>query len=54
MDWKKLLINAGLAAGWVTAAYLLDDPRFIALAPVLRFIAGWLASKLGATVPVDK
>ena len=53
MSWRKLLINALLAGAWVAVSYLLDDPRLIVIAPVVRVLAGWLFQKLGYTVPVD-
>lgn len=55
MTYKKLLINAGLAAFWSGVAYLLNDPRFIALAPVVRFLIGFFALKVPQVpaIPVD-
>lgn len=55
MDWKKLLLNAALAAGWYVLGQLevLDATWAAVVVLALRFALGWAAGKVGKPVPVD-
>lgn len=54
MSLKKLFINAGLAGLWAAVAVLSEDPRIIALIPLVRLAIGWVAQRLNKPVPVDQ
>lgn len=55
LDWKKLLINAGLAGGWYVLGQLevLDAQWAFITVVALRTALGWLAARFGKAVPVD-
>ena len=56
MDWKKLVINAALAALWYVLGQLQvvnAEWAFIAVIAV-RFAIGWIANRFNVPVPVDR
>ena len=56
MQWKELILNSLLAAGWYALGQLeLVEAQWALLAvPAIRFVLGFLASKVGAPIPVDR
>lgn len=61
MEWKKLLINAALAAAWgaiaawqASGGELTQAGITAAVFAGLRLGIGYLADRLGKTVPVDE
>lgn len=55
MDWKKLAINAVLAALWYALGQfqVLDAAWAAIVVAGLRFVIGWIAARFGVPVPVD-
>lgn len=59
MDWKKLILNAALAAFWVGLATFQATGEFTksaalaAGAAAVRAFVGYIADRVGKTVPVD-